>query len=107
MSKTVVTTNTQIELVGDSILMSDERDAIKLLACDAEAIKWHRLGRGSVLIFRKVEVTAVIEMIAEWRWGFNGQKRETITNRKERIITEDTPRKLWRTKKRGWYWLTQ
>jgi len=54
---------------------------------------------------RTVEVTAEIVQEREYRYGFEGQLRERCTKRTERIVETEPRLKLWRTKKRGWYWI--
>ena len=97
-------TTTQVEIIGDSIITEDSPVAQALLELDADHIKWHRLRRGDIVCFRLIEVTAEIEEVPEYRYGWSGQLREQVTSKSEKIISEDT-RKLWHTKVRGWYWL--
>ena len=98
-------TTLQVELNG-AILSETEQEVQSLLNLNPQTIKWHGLRRGDVLVFRAVQVTVTVETYKEHRHGFTGQIRERVTHTKEEVISEDPPRKLWRTAdKRGWYWI--
>ena len=103
--ETVEAYTTQVEFNG-VVLTEIEQEAQDLLNLNPRAIEWHGLKRGDILTFRTVKVTVTIEAYKEHRYGFTGQIRERVTCKKEEVISEDPPRKLWRTgTKRGWYWL--
>ena len=90
-------------IVKNTVITSTEHDVEQLLNLDERMIEWHGLRRGDFLTIETVEVTFDIVERKEYRYGFDGLKRECQENRKERVIATET-RKLWKTKARGWYW---
>ena len=101
----MITATLELRAEMDEILVFEWPHAEDILALNPETIEWLGLKRGATFVFRTVEIVAEIEMVPEYRYGFDGNERETVTSRSERLVSEDAPRKLWHTAKRGWYWI--
>jgi Holliday junction resolvase-like predicted endonuclease len=69
--------------------------------------EWHQrefdLRRGEQVIVREIKVTAEIVEERCFKHGFNGAKRAIVKSKTQKVLSEKQY-KLWRTKKRGWYW---
>lgn len=74
---------------------------------DYEIVSRLCLRRGVIAEPQIVKITAEIVQEREFRYGFNGQLRERCSKRTEQIIETQPRRKLWYTKKRGWYWIVE
>ncbi len=102
MSK--ITTYTERQAVLDNVQITmNDHEVQSLLNLDEQMMKWHGLRRGDVLTINTVKVSVETAMQREFRFGFDGQRTEQQLSRKQEIIATET-RKLWKTKKRGWYW---
>jgi hypothetical protein len=105
-----MTTNKHTELqalnLTDNTVFAIGHDAKQIKELNLETLEWFsgQLFKGDCVEFRTVEIIAVTEKHSCWKHGYNGQKRDEVISRTENILSEETL-KLWKTKKRGWYWI--
>ena len=107
MSETRTYHEQQLLLINDNLLLVGHDTEWALNSIDDEAVFRLCLWRGMIAEPRTIEVTAEIESYREFRYGFNGALRERCIKRTERIVETQPRLKLWRTKRRGWYWIQQ
>lgn len=105
MPETKVFCERQLLLIEDNVMLVGPDVVIALDDLSDATVRHLCLWRGMVVEPRTVEVTATIVQEREFRYGFEGQLRERCASRTERIIKTEPRLKLWRSKKRGWYWI--
>lgn len=106
MTEKHTTTYQTTEVESNNVILTDiEQQAIEMKSLtDFDwYVRYCNLRRGDIVIFRRIEITAEIETSREYRYGFSGQERERCASKTQRTLSEETL-KLWKTKKRGWYW---
>jgi len=82
----------------DGAVIAEGRDAVELRHLENMDLIY----RGAVVTFQRVTVTMTTEMVAEYRYGYNGQKMERVVSRTEDVQSEEVL--VASLKKTGWTW---
>lgn len=105
MNKTVTHQERQVYLPDENLIVTDHDADWLLDNPDNDIVSLLCLRRGTIAEPQIVKVTAELETYREYRYGFNGQLRERYNKQTEQIVKTQPQRKLWYTKRRGWYWI--
>ena len=88
--------------IVDNVIIAEGRDAVELRRLENMDINGLLIYRGAVVTFQRVTVTLETEMVAEYRYGYNGQKMERVISRTEDVQSEEVL--VASRKKTGWTW---
>ena len=86
----------------DGAVIAEGQSAIELRHLENMDINGLLIYRGAVVTFQRVTVTLETEMVAEYRYGYNGQKIERVVRRLNDVQSEEVL--VASLKKTGWTW---
>ena len=88
--------------IVDNVIIAEGRNAVELRHLENMDINGLLIYRGAVVTFQRVTVTMTTEMVAEYRYGYTGQKMERVVSRTEDVQSEEVL--VASLKKTGWTW---
>ena len=86
----------------DNVIIAEGRSATELRHLENMDVNGLFLYRGAVVTFQRVTVSLEIEMVAEHRYGYTGQKVERVVSRSEDVQSEEVL--VASLRKTGWSW---
>lgn len=86
MNQTIIETVKRARM-EQNILTVNTFEAEQLFDLRAEAVAWTGIRSGDIVAFETIEITITYTLRPCYDFGFNGQLREVVTDREERVLS--------------------